>query len=66
MDDLEEQNEVTEATPRAQAEGLLLGERLDQFGPQGDLEFPPSVAGSEERSSPGWEHRSWSAEGRGP
>lgn len=29
---LEEQSELTEATPRAQSEGLLLGDRLDQSG----------------------------------
>lgn len=45
MDNLEEQSEVTEATPRAQAEGLLLGERLDQSGPRGGLEAPLKAEG---------------------
>lgn len=57
---LEEQSELTEETPRAQSEGLLLGDRLDQSGRVWALRHlgRSSVSwGSKGRHGPGPAHR---------
>ena len=57
---LEEQSELIEATPRAQPEGLLLGDRLDQCGRVWALRHlgRSSVSwGSKGRRGPGPAHR---------